>query len=62
MFLVLLVFTGFNSLLPERVTRYRLGLTLFIFNSPLISFNVGYKSTLSIILGKPLLYFIKDRS
>ena len=63
MFLILLAFTRFNSLLPERITRYGLGLALFMFNSPfLISFNIDHKSTLSIILDKPLFSFIKNRS
>ena len=63
MFLILLIFIGLDSLLPERITRYGLRLALFIFNSSfLISSNVGYESTLSIILNKSLLSFIKNRS
>ena len=63
MSLVLLVFIRLNNLLPERVTRYGLKLALFIFNSPpLITPNISYESTLSIILSKSLLSFIKDRS
>ena len=31
-------------------------------NPSLIPSNMGYESTLSIILDKPLLFFIKDRS
>ena len=63
MSLILLVFIRLDSPLSKRVTRYRLRLTLFIFNSPsLIPSNIGYKSTLSIILNKPSLSLIKDRS
>ena len=61
--LILLVFTRLNNPLLKRIIRYRLKLTLFIFNNPpLILFNISYKSTLSIILDKPLLSFTKDRS
>ena len=62
-FLVLSASIKFDNLLPERVTRYRLGLALFMLNSPLLILpNIGYESTLSIILDKPSLSFIKDRS
>ena len=61
--LILSAFTRLNNPSPERITRYRLRLTLFILNNPpLIPSNVDYKSTLSIILNKPLLSPIKDRS
>ena len=62
-FLILLVFIRLNNLLFERITRYKLGLTLFIFNNlSLIPSNISYESTLSIILDKPLLSFTKNRS
>ena len=61
--LILLASTRLNNPPPKRVTRHGLKLALFIFNSPpLISSNVSYKSTLSIILDKPSLSLIKDRS
>ena len=60
---MLLIFTRLDNPLFKRVNRYRLELTLFVLNSPpLITPNIGYESTLSIILGKPLLFLIKDRS
>ena len=63
MFLVLLAPTRLNNPLLKRVNRYRLGLALFMLNSPpLITPNIGYKSTLSIILSKPSLSLTKDRS
>ena len=62
-FLILSAFIRLNDPLPERITRYRLRLTLFIFNNPsLIPPIIGYKSTLSIILGKLLFFSIKNRS
>ena len=60
---MLLALIRLNNFLVKRVTRSKLGLALFIFNNPpLIPSNMGYKSTLSIILGKPLLSFTKNRS
>ena len=61
--LVLLVSIRLDSPLLKRINRYRLKLALFILNNPfLISFNIGYKSTLSIILNKPSLSSTKNRS
>ena len=63
MSLVLLTFTRLNNPLSKRITRYKLKLTLFMLNNPPpIPSNISYKSTLSIILNKPLFFFIKDRS
>ena len=63
MFLILLALIRLDNPLFKRVTRYGLGLALFMFNSPpLIPSNIGYESTLSIILSKPSFFPIKNRS